>query len=103
MRAAMSASLRSVITPILLSRYIGTITLVTPSRSSSETWRISVPRVGRSKRVHSPEVGLYLAMRSVVHILAHIVVLVDCDVVGLIALIRERDDRRLQGLGVDPR
>jgi hypothetical protein len=37
----MSASLRSVITPILLSRQIGTMTLVTPSRSSSETWRIS--------------------------------------------------------------
>jgi hypothetical protein len=41
LRAAMSASLRSVITPILLSRQIGTMTLVTPSRSSSETWRIS--------------------------------------------------------------
>src|SRR5215831_8187372 len=63
------------------------MTLVTPPRSSSETWRISVPRSGKS--IGRP------------HIAPDIVVLVDGDVVGLICGIRERNNRGLHRLCVD--
>ena len=55
--AAMSASLRSVMTNIWCDRYVGMTTLVTPSRSCTEMWRLSVPRTGISNVVHFAAVG----------------------------------------------
>src|SRR5262249_26981672 len=65
--AARSASLRKVITAILLTRYSGMTTFILPSCSSIETWRTSVPREGRSKVVHLLAAGSYLRTTSDVH------------------------------------
>src|SRR5262249_19166434 len=62
--AASSASLRNVITAILLTRYSGMITLSLSPRSSIEMWRTSVPREGRAKVVHLLADGSYLRTTS---------------------------------------